>query len=487
MIIVKTIFGVLLITGLFVFFQNCSVQQNAGLLGSKTTAATAEEVLNANTPFAYDLAPDTISYNSCVGESLNYNGIHGLKIGVNEGFTSFASDGTGVVKAGLKLRTDFLQYLGQNVSPHYPSTVITPGQIQSLITNSAINKDSFIQFAVRRRSDLAVVPDLIQPASLSDVSAPRDGYFNPAYLNQDPVLTSLTKNVQFGEHGVILSEGPRIYNLTTSTTPTPIEFSFGFSNIVDNTFARQNLDGDTENYGIGERYSEIVRNRFNATTDDKYMVAVTFGPNTGTGSDAGLNSPKRKDATVPSKAYGRSYALGFSQFATSSANGWKNNSLKTVKEYDLASGSEVGSSWSCSSYVIMQKGQWNNGKLNKPSCTPMIASDLANTTIGNAVKKLRRHYLESEWNIGLFYDANQAYTPGTRTSQPICLVPKNSECYLPTETVIPGTDVGVNYNPLTECYLYNRVSTTYTGNLANIKAAGRCAQFASICTRSGEN
>ncbi|MBC7465996.1 MAG: hypothetical protein H7256_08385 [Bdellovibrio sp.] len=481
----KTIFGLIFITGLFVFFQNCSVQQNAGILGSKSTAATAEETITAATPFAYDLAPDTISYNSCVGENLNNSGLHGLKIGVNEGFVT--SDGSGAVKGGLKLRTDFLQYVGLNVPSRYPSTVITPAQIQYLLTQSKANKDAYIQFAVRRRSDLAVMSDLIQPASLTQLSIPRDGFFNTAALNQDPVLTNLTKNVQFGEKGVILSEGARIYSLTSDVTPTPIQVSFGFSNIVDETFGRQGLSLDTEDYGIGERYSELVRNRFNLATDDKYLLSVTFGSASGTGTDLGLNSLRRKDDTVKAKAYGRSYALGFSTFATTTANGWKNNSLKTVKEYDLASSAEVGSTWSCSSYVIMKQNQWNGTRMNKPSCSPLVASDLAVTTIGNAVKKLRRHYLESDWNIGLFYDANQVYTPGTRSSQPLCLVSKNNECYLSTENVIPGADVGVNYNPLTECYLYNRISTTYVGSLANVKAAGRCAQFASICTRSGEN
>ena len=486
MIIVKTIFGLIFITGLFVFFQNCSVQQNAGILGSKSSAAAAGDLITTSAPFAYDLAPDTISYNSCVGENLNNSGIHGLKIGVNEGFVT--TDGSGAVKGGLKLRTDFLQYVGLNVPARYPSTIITPAQIQYLLTESTANKDAYIQFAVRRRSDLAVMSDLIQPASLTQLSVPRDGFFNTAVLNQDPVLTSLTKNVQFGENGVILSEGARIYSLTSDVTPTPIQASFGFSNIVDETFARQGIALDTEDYGIGERYSELVRNRFNLATDDKYLLSVTFGSASGTGSDLGLNSPRRKDDTVKSKAYGRSYALGFSMFVSPSANGWKNNSLKTVKEYDLASSAEVGSTWSCSSYVIMQQSQWNNTRLTKPSCTPLVGTDLAVTNIGNAVKKLRRHYLESDWNIGLFYDANQTYTPGARASQPLCLVPKTNECYLPTENVvIASTDVGVNYNPLTECYLYNRVGTTYTGSLATVKAAGRCAQFASICTRSGEN
>lgn len=481
---VKTIVALLFISGLFVFFQNCSVQQNAGILGGKESSSTAADKISSGAPFAYDLAADTISYNSCVGENLNNSGLHGLKIGVNEGFTD--SNGTGAVQGGLKLRTEFLQYVGQNLKPRYPSTVITPGQLQSLITSSSKNNDTYIQFAVRRRGDLSVIPDVIQPPGT--ISLPRDGIVNFSPLFQDPVLSKLTKKIQFGENGLILSEGERIYNLQDDSAPSPIEASFGFSNIVDETFSRQGIVGDLENLGIGERYSETVRNRFNLGTDDKILLTQTYGSASGTGGDYGLNTPRRADDTIKTRAYGRSYALNFGMFRSPSAAGWKNNTLKTVTEYDLSSNSTGIATWSCSSYVIMKQNQWNNAKLDKPSCTPLLASDLANTTIGDAVRKLRRHYLESDWNIGLFYDANQAYVPASRTSQPICLVPKNAECYLPTDgVVVAGTDVGVNYNPLSECYLYNQVGTSYTGATATIRAGGRCAQFASICVRQGGN
>lgn len=484
--IVKTIVLVFFISGLFLFFQNCSVQQNTGILGGTESASTAADKITTNAPFAYDLAPDTISYNSCVGANLNGTGIHGLKIGVNEGFTT--SDGSGAVQGGLKLRSEFLQYVGQNVSPRYPSTVITPAQIQELLSQSKANKDTYLQFAVRRRSDLTIMPDLIQPTSTLQVSIPRDGVINYAPLSQDPVLTYLTKNIQFGEKGVVLSEGPRIYNLLDSSTPSPIEATFNYSNYTDETYPLQNLLNDNENFGIGERYSEVVRNRFNLATDDKYLLAVTFGSASGTGSDLGLNSPRRADDTVKSRAYGRSYALGFSMFTSPSAAGWKNNTLKTVTEADLSTNSNSIATWSCSSYVIMKQNQWNNSRRDKPSCTPLIASDLTNATISAAVKKLRRHYLESDWRIGLFYDANQDYVPAARTAQPICLVPIQNECYLATENVVvAGTDIGVDYNPATECYLYNHPGTSYTNSIDVVKANGRCAQFASICVRQGGN
>lgn len=478
--IVKTFALFFIISGLFLFFQNCSVQQNGGILGGKESPAVVADKITTNAPFAYDLVADTISYNSCVGENLNNSGIHGLKIGVNEGFV----DSAGTIQGGLKLRTEFLQYVGLNVPARYPSTVITPAQIQTLLQDSKANKDTYVQFAVRRKSDLAVMPDLINPTSLQ-LTLPRDGVLNFAPLSRDPVLSRLTKGVVFGEKGLIISEGERIYNLQDDSAPAPIQASLGYSSIFDETYAKLNTPLDLENFAMGERYSEVVRNRFNLASDDKYLLAVTFGSgSSATGSDYGLNTPRRPDDTVKSRAYGRSYALQFNMFRSPSAAGWKNNALKAVTEVDLTGAGANVRPWTCSNYVIMKQNQWNNAKLEKPSCTPLLASDFNNATMANAVKKLRRHYSESEWNIGLFYDAYQAYDPNTRGTQPICLVPKSNECYLPTENVIfPGADVGVNYNPLTECYVYNQFGVSYSQPILNVKAAGRCAQFASICTR----
>ena len=489
---VKTLFVIVFVSGTVVFFQNCSVQQNTGLLGSKESSSTttADQVV-LNAPFAYDLVVDTLSYNSCVGESLNDQGIHGFKIGVNEGFTD--NFGSGAVKAGLKLRSDFLQYVGKNLKPRYPSTVITPAQIQNLLVNSNYNKDVYLQFAVRKASNLSIVHDVIQPTGPIMFSLPRDGLVVQAPLFQDPVLTSLTKNVQFGEGGVVLAEGSRVYDFQTVSPPVPIEATFNYSGITDDTTPLVQ-PGSTENLGIAERYSESVRNKFNLGSSEKYILAITYGALDAvgaetTGVDNGLSSPKRKVANDLTKAFGRGFNLQFGLPVSPAAAGWKNTALKTVSETNLVDATPAsGSRWDCRSYVIMKQNQWNNQQLSKPSCAGLISSDLLNVSINSQVKNLRRQYLESDWDIGFFYDANTPYDPNNRLSRPLCLVPKRTECYLPTsETVIAGTDVGVNYNPNSECYLTNQAGTSYTNSIDVVKAGGRCAQFASICVRTSTN
>lgn len=479
--LVKTFALVIFITLVIVSFQNCSPKQNTGLLGSKSDGTTQAEKVTVDAPFAYDLVMDTLSYNSCIGQNLNNSGIHGIKIGVNEGFVD--SDGTGAVKAGIKLRTDFLQYVGKNISPIYPSSVITPAQIQHVLLNSDSNKNSYIQYAIRKRGDLSVASDVIQPSNTTTISVPRDGSLENATLATDPVLTALTKNVQFSEDGTILSEGPRIFNLYDATTVRPIEFSFGYSNYADETYP---VGINFEPYGIGEAYSDRVRQRFNASGNDKYIFAVTFGDPTTGEADLGLSKPKRKLETDKTKAYGRAYSLRFDQAGT--AAGWRPNLLKQVIETNLSDNTPAGNSWSCENFVVMQTNQWNNPKPNQPACVALNAADMEKSSINGQVKRLRRQYLESNWNIGLFYPKNAIYTPASRATQPLCLVPKLADCYLPTTLPLTGEYIGINYDTSTECYLYaaSAMGVTYPGNPSPEAARrlGRCAQYASVCVRN---
>ena len=484
--LVKTFAIIFIITLVIASFQNCSQPRGSSLLGSNTAQTEEIDSATTNAPFAFDLAADTISYNSCVGVDLNNTGIHGLKIGVNEGFVD--SLATGSVKGGLKLTTEFLQYIGKNFSPNYPSSTITPGQIQYVLQNSTANKDMFIQYAVRKRSDLSVVQDLIQPSASSAISLPRDGYVERAPLSLDPVISAITKNVQFSPDGVVLAEGTRIYNLYESNEPRAIEASFGFSNYYDETYPVGTSTG-TEILGFGEAYSDRVRQKFNTGTNEKYLLTITYGnpQNATLAADSGLSNPQRKTETDKTKAYGRSYALKFDQASTKA--GWRQNLLKGVVESNLADSSPVSATWSCENVVIMKQTQWNNSKVDEPACVPLISADLNSSTRAAQVKRLRRHYLESAWNIGLFYNKNATYDPLTRANQPLCLTPKSTECYLPTSNILAdGTDMGVNYDTSTECYLYaaSIMGVSYTGSpsLEAQRKLGRCAQYASICVRN---
>lgn len=488
--VLKSALLIFFTTVLIVAFQNCSIQQNTGLLGSRMTQAQIAQSIADNAPFAFDLSSDTISYNSCVGDNLNQYGLHGLKIGANGGYSD--SSGTGNIKNGLKLSTTFLNYVASSLKPSYPSTVITPGQIAGLLSQSKINQNAFVQFAVRQRNNLSVWPDIISPGSLSavQVTQPRDGLIDSNMIWQNPVALRLAKYVQFNIDGSILSEGRRITNLADEANPQTIGTSFGFSNYTDQSYPLQNQPGGVENLGYGEMFAENIRQKFNSANTNKLILTQTFGPDsTSDTSGSALSTPLRVKGqeTTLNKAYGRGYQLNFTSLTTTP--GWLKSILGNVVEIDLASGQPItGVSWQCTSFLIMKQDQWDRRDTAQPLCAPLLASDLVNPSTAASVQAIRRHYAESDWNIGLMYSAGMNYDPAQRSTRPICLVPKMIECYLPTnvggiDSVIPG---GVQYDVNQECYLYNHSSVAYSepSDLASLRARGRCAQFASICLRS---
>ncbi|MEQ1721534.1 MAG: hypothetical protein ABL930_00030 [Pseudobdellovibrio sp.] len=477
----------------------CTVQQGKSLLTSQTSDADVATAVLDKVPFAYDVAVDTISYNSCVGIGLNASDyIHGIKIGANEGFVDTA--GSGAVKAGVKLKSEFLQYLAKNVPPNFPNTSVSSSQIKYILENSTANKELQIQFAVRTTADLKVVQDIIQPSSTGNIVFGRDGLYMSPVLSQDPILTAITQSVQFGPAGSVLSEGPRVYNLGSKSGPVALEASLGYSSSSDESFPPVATADDGQ--GVGEQYSDIVRSKFNSFN---YVLAVTFGNQTLTSSSDstpsfGLNSLRRPSETDLRKAYGRSYELSF---ATKNAglSSWKKNYLNRVTEKNLEDGRTVsGASWTCDNFVIVKQNQLNNRKASEPSCTELIASDLTNATVAAKVKLIRRHYGEDKWTIGLFYKKNTTYSVATRVfenaptntiARPLCIVSKAADCYLPTTGIVLSNlteDIGVQYDPSFECYLSRapQMGVTYTGGLSGAAAQrlGRCAQYASICSRA---
>lgn len=491
------------VSALALLFTACTVPATPSLLTSTSNVSDATTKILTDVPFAYDTVVDTISYNSCAGSNLNNSGLHGIKLGANEGFVD--STGSGGVKAGLKLKSDFLLYIAQNVNPTFPNTTIVPSQIQYILENSDKNKELQIQYAVRYKNNLMVYQDLIDlsnPNAAGQYLLNRDGVYESAVLSQEPVLSAITKQVQFGPNKTVISEGPRTYNLGTGAQPDPIEGSLGYSSNQDST---RPLDPQFDDgVGIGEEHSDRIRQQFNS---GNIVLAITYGNQSGTVSgdntnSFGLNAPRRATGAPANRAYGRSFEFSFTS-KNSSVSSQRRNILNTITEKTLDTGSSAaGASWSCENYVIMKTSEWNNKKSSQPACAEINADDLAASATGPALKarllRLRRHYPESQWGIGFMVRENTPYvqTAAARAALPICIVNKTVDCYYQTKGLIPAepeTDVGVNYNSsisgnLSECYLsrYSQMGVSYIGNLTGDSARrlGRCPQYASICVRT---
>ena len=467
----------------------CSIQQNQSLLSSKTSGEDSVQRVIESMPFAYDLAIDTISYNSCVGTALNSSGIHGFKMGANEGFID--TNGSGAVKGGLKLRSDFIQYLAKNMAPNFPSTTISPSQIQYVLQNSTANKNATALYAIRTASDLRVVPDTINPSDSPQLG--RDGVFEAAIFSEEPALSAVTKNIQFGPNGTVLAEGPRVYNLGGTTgAPDPLEVTFNYSSISDETFPI--VAGADDSLGAGEEYADRLRKKFNSNT---YILTQAFGSyiideNSGDDGASGMNTLRRPSNTTDiKKAYGRAYELNFTS-KNSVISSQLRNILNRVTEKNLEDGKPAnGVSWTCDNVLIMRSGELNGKTTTKASCSELRAADMLNASVAAKVRMLRRHYNAQDWAIGFYFPVNAQASALTRTSQPLCLVNKSTECYLPTTGIIttnPSEDVGVQYDTTKECYLsrYQQIGVSYTGGLTGDSARrlGRCPQYASICVRN---
>lgn len=547
---------------------HCAPQGN-GILGSMSSEEPLFDPKYTNAPFAYDVAVDTISYNSCNIDSPmpnydeNSNSIFGLKVGVAEGFVDNA--GLGSVKGGVKLKTEFLQYVSKTFFPDYPNTTIPPSQIQRILKHAdnkyGVNGDPKVQFAIRKKSNLSAVIDLIDSTSATAPTRPRDISILNTSLPEGYVGYSMTKSIQYTNDGNILAEGPRIYNLSDSDEPIRIEGILNFNTYIDETYAAPtNPIKNEENLSAAEAYSQFVRNNFNSGSQ---LLAVTFSgydevppaasADTTIDHIENIRRPFKPGTTTPdtSKAYGRGFNLQFTSQNLDPSTNWPKNRLTGVSEVDLETGAPVsGTSWSCEQFPIVRAEEWNNDRIyddNRyngdkvilPSCMPLLADDLicntdpmtggTDNTASCAkkaqrleqIKRIRRQYTPDKWNVGLMHtgyrpdthaspntNGRTNYTPPYPTSvaltdfdnrnmMNVCVSPVATagtvapSCYLRTTSVfedpiLTSKDIGVQYERRQECYLTSGDAGTGTARDAK-RTLGRCAQFASVCSRTSMN
>jgi len=488
-----------------------------GILNNKSSFSETIDNATKQAPFAYDIAADTISYNSCVNyvadASSSNNPVPGLSIGVNEGFVT--NNGNGAVKGGLKLRTQFLQHIGRYIKPQAPSSTITPEQVQRVLQLSTANAGAYMQFSIRKKTDLTLNIDLISPGANNNLNTlipqpDRDAFLFLQDLTSGFVGSMLTKDVKYTGSGTVLSEGPRAYNLSDTPDPVSIQKAFGLNQTADETLQIQT---DTTNpevkFGVAEYYADTVRKKFNSTGTDRIILTAVFG---GKALDAAFGSQGsaeesisqiRRQTTDVSKAFGRGYGLKFTP-KVSNVAGWVSNVLSgtAVTEFDLATGTTVqGAQWTCENFLIVLPAHYDNKKLTEPTCSPLLSTDMTEAR-QLAVKKIRRQHSAGDWNIGLFIPKDQALGVtvadriANRANYQICVSPRRSSCYLPTTQIFSSpenasADAGIQYDTSKECYLtaFNLMGANYT-NAATPDAKrllGRCANYLSVCTRSSTN
>lgn len=495
-------------------------REGSGILGSSTSFSTKIDSATAQAPFAYDIVPDTISYNSCTPYSATGDAstLKSFKIGANQGFTD--QTGGGLVQGGLKVKTDFLQYVGKKFGPATGRSTIAPSQVLDVLTKSPVNSSAYLQFSVRKKNDLTIRPDLLNAAAnptLSLATPGRDAAVFATSLSAGLTGKLLTNDIVYTTSGTVLVEGRRIYSISDSNSAFPIEGSLAYNKTADESYPpATNADFAESFLGVAEYYSYKIREEFNTSdSKSKLLLTATFGGinqegitlNPQAGTSMSTIAQLIRPSNSSSLAYGRGYELTFSAPKSTSgsatlAAGWIKTNLTAVKEIDLSTGSTVSASWTCESFVVTLASQWDNKNLFEPTCAPLLQSD--ELTRSETLKRIRRHYNEREWNVGLFFPKNIEPTV-SRSKLGICLSPKISvSCYLPTDPnslfnqaekdqigAANLSDIGITYDTSKECYMtaYTYVGVSYSTAQNNIdkKKLGRCANYVSICTRKDIN
>lgn len=473
---IRKVCGTLLGAAILVlFFQNCGKagfdsNLDEGLAQSSTDPDLSEQfgksdaLKVAEAPFAFDAIADQITYNSCSGSGLTQAaGFYTFKIGAYE-----ASN-------GMKLRTEFLDYLKENFKPIGNALELSDMQIKNFLAASPENKKAQLQFAIRSRGN----PQQIRSPNTTlndgtDYTNLMDSLTDDRFM--DPLVKNRPSGVQYFPFGI-------------DSTQRSFEAQITF-NATENL--AQNLRTDFASYA---------------------QLALTY-----TANDVGDAYVARfpQNATVATKVYGRAYNLSFSsseqapytRFAdyvdlqrtdtctaaqvtagtcvpkrtvTKCANGNcalvsnnPNNILAGISEIDMMTKSGTGGTWTCDPsrrYVIMKPS--DSSLCPKESFAP-LGNNMAGTAWGPSMTALeyqrelmivRRSLPASHWDVNIRLR---------------CAIPKgNLGCY-PNNEQLNGVAVGIQYDQTMECFQGAESQTFLNG----VPATKRCAHYVSICTRN---
>lgn len=420
-----------------VSFQNCGKAGFDSALDSGLTSASIDPSLEAqfgsrdavkvqNIPFAYDVIADTLSYSSCFGAGLQSKPGHfTFRIGA-------------YANGGVKLRSNFSDYLKNNFQPIAPATALSENQIKNYLAYSPENAGAAPQFAIRTRQKPQV---------------PRTN------------ATSATSGIDFINMLTNLSDDRMMDPLVKR--PDSVISYFPMAANPKQRFLEASLS-----YNTNEALAFQVRRDFMTEA----QLGITFLPN-GPSTPYGARMPASSTDTVTgvtdlTKAYGRGYNLTFSAdvapytqyvYGKTVPNIYNPaNILTAVQETNLENpASSNGSSWTCAAerrYVIVRQ---SDAPINCPKELPSAMND---ASYRRELEIVRRQLRAENWDVNIALR---------------CVVPKEGSCYaneFQGTTLIP-----IQYDQSQECF--QGIPDAMYSNPAS-PPIKRCAQYVSICTRN---
>lgn len=402
---------------LVVSFQNCG---KAGFdsnldgeldLGSdaaltaKYGNTTAEKV--AKIPFAFEATFDTITYNSCATPKIvGQDGYFSLKAG------AYAT-------GGIKLKTDFFDYVDQNFSPVYPETSLSVEQYKEFLQDSSINNRLTPNLSIRAKN------------SLTDI-----------YYNQNTGALTLFKDII-----------PMVAELTN-----PLVSESFINKGVNAGYFPFSPEKRVMEGSLSFNQDENQASDFRGKLSNQATLALTYTP-----PNQEIYKVAAASTTYPVKtAYGRGHSLSFSSYPGTTTNSSINRVLSGVTEMDLASPTVSGRAWTCNRvYKVVRAG--DDAAIYCPAHTQ---EELFPTTIPVTQAKLdeaarirkeleiaRRHLRADQWEVNVSRG---------------CVVPKTGvSCYDETKT-LPNIPT-VEYDVTKGCF--------------PVTSGAQCLHYISICIR----
>jgi hypothetical protein len=383
--------GVMLFT-----FQNCA---GGGEEEDTSNSSKDQDKLDA-APFAFDVTTNELSYLTCTqsGQStpLDPAIFYTFKLGA---YTKFGN------VTGVRVRDDFFSYADSNYKAPYgsgtPEGQASVDQISNLLGNSANNKGSQLQLAVRSRTQLQTID--------STAATPKSGsdYFD---ILAEPLTSTTNANLLARSRGQTIN----YFNSGSGLAGKLIEGRVAFTTnaLIEETI-RQDLSS-------------------------QYLLALTYKFDTSQGAaDYAARAPASEIGKTMGKVYGRGYVLAFAQ-ADSRFSMNPSRVLQSVSELDLGTDLNrpaAGATWDCPTNYRYMVVEMTPTDLRNQYC-PVSDSTTWSTSQKAEVEVIKKHVKSEDFDIN----------PVKR-----CIVPKKAHCYGGTVPVAYDTSQACGSQQSKDC------------------------------------
>ncbi len=406
--------GIVLVPFLYV---NCS--------GSSTAGASDAASVIASGIFPYQMHVDTIAYMSCSdlnGPSTNTQGdptstFFSFKAGVNNINNCDGKPGSDSSGCGVSLTAPFANAVN-NLSISDKTAVLESSSLANL----------YPDLSIRPASDLVNGDATAYISTNCTTDCGNQSYADANLLGPSSLLSNFASVFYSG------NETDWHNAISTSTGDIPLSGQISFTG------------GQSDGAGIA------IRNAI-AQGSGSWFLTTEFATATGVGQSGQGASSDGSNSHV----YGYGYRFTFTNGAYQSTGPAR--TVSSVTEYDLTTGQQTGSSWSCENFEILYPGDINRIAGGVPQWSPLVNPQPANALQAAALQML------PNWQFDEY--GNFVAPPTSVTNGDFC----NGNLQMESQG---------SYTPSNTLYY----DASHGGGGACSAANGNCPHLISVCIRN---